>query len=101
MKHPGAMLSFELKGAHPHDIATIIDRSGVAVRAGTHCAMPLLDRFGATSTCRASLALYNTTSPVNINSPNASISTVSASSRNCTPNDTPESLRADIEKALG
>ena len=49
-----------MKGAHPHDVATIIDRSGVAVRAGTHCAMPLLARFGVTATCRASFALYNT-----------------------------------------
>jgi cysteine desulfurase/selenocysteine lyase len=56
----GAIISFEMKGAHPHDIATVIDRSGVAVRAGTHCAMPLLARFGVTATCRASFALYNT-----------------------------------------
>ena len=56
----GAVFSFELKGAHAHDVATVIDRSGVAVRAGTHCAMPLLSRFGVTSTCRASFALYNT-----------------------------------------
>jgi cysteine desulfurase / selenocysteine lyase len=56
----GAIVSFELKGAHPHDVATIIDRSGVAVRAGTHCVMPLLARFGVTATCRASFALYNT-----------------------------------------
>src|SRR6516225_103380 len=56
----GAILSFEVKGAHPHDVATIIDRSGVAVRAGTHCVMPLLARFGVTATCRASFALYNT-----------------------------------------
>jgi cysteine desulfurase/selenocysteine lyase len=56
----GAILSFEMKGAHPHDVATIIDRSGVAVRAGTHCVMPLLARFGVTATCRASFALYNT-----------------------------------------
>jgi cysteine desulfurase/selenocysteine lyase len=59
-KEKGAILSFEMKGAHPHDIATVIDRSGVAVRAGTHCALPLLNRFGATATCRASFALYNT-----------------------------------------
>ena len=45
-KDKGPIVSFELKGAHPHDVATIIDRSGVAVRAGTHCVMPLLDRFG-------------------------------------------------------
>jgi cysteine desulfurase/selenocysteine lyase len=49
-----------MEGAHAHDIATLIDRSGVAVRAGTHCAMPLLQRFGVTSTCRASFGLYNT-----------------------------------------
>jgi cysteine desulfurase/selenocysteine lyase len=56
----GAIVSFEMKGAHAHDVATVIDRSGVAVRAGTHCAMPLLTRFGTTSTCRASFSLYNT-----------------------------------------
>ena len=56
----GPIVSFEMKGAHAHDVATVIDRSGVAVRAGTHCAMPLLERFGTTSTCRASFALYNT-----------------------------------------
>ena len=49
-----------MKGAHAHDVATVIDRYGVAVRAGTHCAMPLLARFGVTSTCRASFGLYNT-----------------------------------------
>jgi cysteine desulfurase/selenocysteine lyase len=59
-KDKGAIVSFEMKGAHAHDIATIIDRSGIAVRAGTHCAMPLLARFGVTATCRASFALYNT-----------------------------------------
>jgi cysteine desulfurase/selenocysteine lyase len=56
----GAIISFEMKGAHPHDVATVLDRSGVAVRAGTHCVMPLLARFGMTATCRASFALYNT-----------------------------------------
>ncbi|MGT2439408.1 cysteine desulfurase [Bradyrhizobium betae] len=56
----GAIVSFEMKNAHAHDFATVIDRSGVAVRAGTHCAMPLLDRFGVSATCRASFALYNT-----------------------------------------
>jgi len=59
-KEKGAIVSFELKGAHPHDFATIIDRAGVAVRAGTHCAMPLLERFGVSATCRASFALYST-----------------------------------------
>jgi cysteine desulfurase / selenocysteine lyase len=56
----GAIISFEMKGAHPHDVATVIDRAGVAVRAGTHCVMPLLARYGTTATCRASFALYNT-----------------------------------------
>ncbi|TWD57752.1 cysteine desulfurase [Agrobacterium vitis] len=56
----GAIFSFELQGIHAHDVSTIIDRRGVAVRAGTHCAQPLLTRFGVTSTCRASFALYNT-----------------------------------------
>jgi cysteine desulfurase / selenocysteine lyase len=56
----GPILSFTMRGAHAHDVATLIDRSGVAVRAGTHCAMPLMQRFGVTSTCRASFALYNT-----------------------------------------
>jgi len=55
----GAIFSFEIAGAHAHDVATILDRYGLAVRAGTHCAMPLLKRFGVTSTCRASFALYN------------------------------------------
>ena len=59
-KDKGPILSFNMEGAHAHDIATVIDRSGVAVRAGTHCAMPLLARYGVTSTCRASFALYNT-----------------------------------------
>jgi cysteine desulfurase / selenocysteine lyase len=63
-KGKGAILAFEMKGAHAHDVATIVDRQGVAVRAGTHCAMPLLERFGATSTCRASFGLYNTMAEV-------------------------------------
>lgn len=56
----GPVVSFEINGAHPHDVATIIDRAGVAVRAGTHCVMPLLARYGVTATCRASFAMYNT-----------------------------------------
>jgi cysteine desulfurase/selenocysteine lyase len=65
-KGKGPIVSFEIKGAHPHDVATIIDRSGVAVRAGTHCTMPLLARFGVTATCRASFALYNTKDEVDV-----------------------------------
>ena len=60
----GPIVAFDIKGAHAHDVATVIDRAGVAVRAGTHCAMPLLERYGATSTCRASFALYNTRAEV-------------------------------------
>ncbi|HEY8596546.1 MAG TPA: cysteine desulfurase [Devosiaceae bacterium] len=55
----GGIFSFALGAAHAHDIATILDRYGVAVRAGTHCAQPLLKRFGVTSTCRASIGLYS------------------------------------------
>jgi cysteine desulfurase/selenocysteine lyase len=62
----GPIVSFEMKGTHPHDVATIIDRSGVAVRAGTHCVMPLLARFGLTATCRASFAMYNTKDEVDV-----------------------------------
>ena len=62
----GPIVSFEMKGAHPHDVATVIDRSGVAVRAGTHCVMPLLARFGVTATCRASFAMYNTREEIDV-----------------------------------
>ena len=65
-KGKGPIVSFEMKGAHPHDVATIIDRSGVAVRAGTHCVMPLLHRFGVGATCRASFALYNTREEIDV-----------------------------------
>ena len=56
----GAILSFTVDGSHAHDVAQILDRYGVAVRAGTHCAEPLMKRFGVTSSARASFALYNT-----------------------------------------
>ncbi|WP_334163431.1 cysteine desulfurase [Phenylobacterium sp.] len=56
----GAILSFTVEGAHAHDVAQILDRYGIAVRAGTHCAEPLMRRFGVTSSARASFALYNT-----------------------------------------
>jgi cysteine desulfurase/selenocysteine lyase len=59
-KDKGSIVSFGIDGLHPHDISTIIDRSGVAVRAGHHCAQPLMDRLGVTATCRASFAMYNT-----------------------------------------
>ncbi len=61
----GAIFSFTLDGAaHAHDISTVLDKRGIAVRAGTHCAMPLMQQFGLTATCRASFALYNTVEEV-------------------------------------
>jgi cysteine desulfurase / selenocysteine lyase len=59
-KQKAGVLSFVLEGVHPHDIGTILDREGVAIRAGHHCAMPAMQRFGVPATARASLALYNT-----------------------------------------
>ncbi|MGP8232033.1 MAG: cysteine desulfurase [Methylovirgula sp.] len=56
----GAIITFNIAGAHAHDVATLLDHAGVAVRAGTHCAQPLMKRYGVTSSCRASFALYNT-----------------------------------------
>lgn len=60
----GSIISFEAAGMHAHDLATILDREGVAVRAGHHCAQPLMERFGVVSTSRASFALYNTRADV-------------------------------------
>ncbi|MBT1154121.1 cysteine desulfurase [Aminobacter anthyllidis] len=62
----GAIVSFELQGIHAHDVSMVIDRQGVAVRAGTHCAQPLLKRFGVTSTCRASFGMYNTKAEIDV-----------------------------------
>ena len=56
----GAVLSFSVEGAHPHDLAQILDRYGVAVRAGHHCAQPLMDHLGVSATARASFGIYNT-----------------------------------------
>ncbi|MCC6734598.1 MAG: cysteine desulfurase [Bauldia sp.] len=60
----GAIVAFNLAGAHPHDVSMVLDREGIAIRAGTHCAQPLLRRFGVTATCRASFGMYNTTAEV-------------------------------------
>ncbi|KRW93413.1 cysteine desulfurase [Paracoccus sp. MKU1] len=60
----GAIFSMTMQGAHAHDISTILDKRGIAVRAGTHCAMPLLDFFGVSATARASFAMYNTRAEV-------------------------------------
>jgi cysteine desulfurase / selenocysteine lyase len=59
-RRKASILSFVLDGVHPHDIGTIVDREGVAVRTGHHCAQPVMDRFGVPATARASLAMYNT-----------------------------------------
>ncbi|MBZ5603061.1 MAG: cysteine desulfurase [Acidobacteriia bacterium] len=58
--HKAGVISFVLEGIHPHDVGTILDRQGIAVRTGHHCAQPLMDRFGVPATTRASLAFYNT-----------------------------------------
>ena len=55
-----AVISFTLKSAHPHDIATILDTAGIAIRAGHHCAQPLMQQLGVSATARASFAFYNT-----------------------------------------
>jgi len=65
-KGKGAIVAFNIDGMHPHDISTIIDRSGVAVRAGHHCAQPLMERLGVTATCRASFGMYNTKAEVDV-----------------------------------
>ena len=59
-KEKAGVLSFVLEGVHPHDVGTILDREGIAIRTGHHCAMPLMERFGIPATARASLAFYNT-----------------------------------------
>lgn len=62
----GAIISFTMDGAHAHDVATIVDRQGVAVRAGHHCAQPLMERLGVPATARASFAFYNTRAEVDV-----------------------------------
>lgn len=59
-EHKASVVSFTLAGAHPHDIGTIVDNEGVAIRTGHHCAMPVMDFYGVPATARASMALYNT-----------------------------------------
>lgn len=59
-KHKAAVISFVLDGVHPHDVGTVLDREGIAVRTGHHCAQPVMERFGIPATTRASFALYNT-----------------------------------------
>ena len=57
--HRASSISFVLDGVHPHDVGTILDQKGVAVRAGHHCAMPLMKRFGLVATIRASFGVYS------------------------------------------
>jgi cysteine desulfurase/selenocysteine lyase len=59
-RHKEAVLSFVMEGIHPHDIGTVLDREGIAVRAGHHCAQPVMDRLGVPATARASFGVYNT-----------------------------------------
>jgi cysteine desulfurase/selenocysteine lyase len=63
-RQKAAVLSFVMEGIHPHDIGTVLDRMGIAVRTGHHCAQPVMDRFGIPATTRASLAFYNTTAEI-------------------------------------
>jgi cysteine desulfurase/selenocysteine lyase len=63
-REKAAVLSFVMEGIHPHDIGTVLDRMGIAVRTGHHCAQPVMDRFGVPATTRASLAFYNTTAEI-------------------------------------
>ena len=63
-REKAAVLSFVIEGIHPHDIGTVLDRQGIAVRTGHHCAQPVMDRFGVPATTRASLAFYNTVAEI-------------------------------------
>jgi cysteine desulfurase/selenocysteine lyase len=59
-RNKASVLSFVMDGIHPHDLGTIVDREGIAIRTGHHCAMPVMERFGLPATARASLSFYNT-----------------------------------------
>jgi cysteine desulfurase / selenocysteine lyase len=59
-QHKAGVLSFILEGVHPHDIGTVLDQEGIAIRTGHHCAQPVMDRLGLPATARASFAFYNT-----------------------------------------
>jgi cysteine desulfurase/selenocysteine lyase len=63
-RHKAALVSFNVEGIHPHDLGTVLDQQGVAIRAGHHCAMPVMERFGLDGTARASFAFYNTTGEI-------------------------------------
>jgi cysteine desulfurase/selenocysteine lyase len=63
-RHKAGLVSFNVDGIHPHDLGTVLDQQGVAIRAGHHCAMPVMERFGLAGTARASFAFYNTTGEI-------------------------------------
>ena len=63
-REKASILSFVLDGVHPHDVGTVVDTEGVAIRTGHHCTQPVMDRFGVPATARASLAMYNTTGDI-------------------------------------
>jgi cysteine desulfurase/selenocysteine lyase len=63
-REKSAVLSFVVEGVHPHDVGTLLDQEGVAVRTGHHCAQPVMERYGIAATSRASFALYNTPADV-------------------------------------
>jgi len=65
-RHKASVLSFVMEGVHPHDIGTVLDSEGVAIRTGQHCAQPVMDRYGIVSTARASFAFYNTREEVDV-----------------------------------
>ena len=65
-KEKAGVLSFVIDSVHAHDVGTILDQEGVAVRAGHHCAMPVMQRFGVPATTRASFAFYNTTAEIDV-----------------------------------
>lgn len=65
-RNKASVLSFLIEGVHPHDIGTILDREGIAIRAGHHCAQPVMERFGVPATARASFAFYNTLEEVDV-----------------------------------
>jgi cysteine desulfurase/selenocysteine lyase len=65
-RNKASVLSFIMEGVHPHDVGTILDDEGVAIRAGHHCAQPVMQRFGVPATARASFAFYNTLGEVDV-----------------------------------
>lgn len=65
-KHKSGILSFTLDGIHPHDVGTILDHQGIAVRTGHHCAMPVMEHFRVPATTRASFAFYNTREEIDL-----------------------------------